>query len=424
MNRILQFSKIGASLLLALCSISVEAQEKTQLEYFRENSKEGLNVFETSKESDPTFDKVRVFIGGDFALQFQSINHSNYLDNLVDLGSNINLPAANLNLNTQLARGLRLHLRVYLSSKHHNESWVKGGYLQMDRLDFIKEGFLEGIMDYTTLTFGMDEFNYGDAHFRRSDNARVIYNPFIGNYIMDSFSTEAFGEVTVQKNGFLAVVGLTNGKLNQSVIVNDNTDNKMSFYGKLGYDNYVAKDLRVRLTGSWYLNKGTTTGTWLYGGDRAGSRYYNILDVLDGNSNDFEGRFNPRFKQMTALQFNPFLKYKGLEFFGILESVGNSEEQGGGQFTQIAGELLYRFGKTEQFYLGGRYNTVKGSNNESDPEDIEISRLNVGGGWFMTNNVVVKLEYVNQEYKNGFGMDSKYYQAKFNGINIEAAISF
>lgn len=424
MKRILQFSKIGASLLLALCSISVVAQEKTQLEYFRENSKEGLNVFETSKESEPTFEKVRVFIGGDFALQFQSINHSNYLDNLVDLGSNINLPSANLNLNTQLARGLRLHLRVYLSSKHHNEAWVKGGYLQMDRLDFIKEGFLEGIMDYTTFTFGMDEFNYGDAHFRRSDNARVIYNPFIGNYIMDSFSTEAFGEVTVQKNGFLAVAGLTNGKLNQSVIVNDNSDNKMSFYGKLGYDNNVTEDLRVRFTGSWYLNRGTTSGTWLYGGDRAGSRYYHILDLLDGTTNDFEGRFNPRFKQMTALQFNPFIKYKGLEFFGILESVGNSEDQGGGQFTQLAGELLYRFGKTEQFYIGGRYNTVKGTNNESDPEDINISRLNIGGGWFMTNNVVVKLEYVNQEYKNGFAMDSKYYQAKFDGINIEAAISF
>lgn len=424
MKNYLQLSKIGASLLLSICSMAVFAQEKTQLEYFRENSKEGLNIFEPSKDSTSTFEKVRVFVGGDFALQFQSINHSNYLDNLVELGSNLNLPSANLNLNTQLARGLRLHLRVYLSSKHHNESWVKGGYLQMDQLDFIKEGFLEEIMQYTTLTFGMDEFNYGDAHFRRSDNARVIYNPFIGNYIMDSFSTEAFGEVTVQKNGFLGVIGLTNGKLNQNVIVNDNSDNKVSFFGKLGYDNYVAEDLRVRLTGSWYFNNGTTTGTWLYGGDRGGGRYYHILDELNGTSNDFEGRFNPKFKQMTAFQLNPFIKFKGLEFFGILESVGNSDEQGGGNFTQLAGELLYRFGTTEQFYIGGRYNSVKGKNNESDPEDIEISRVNVGGGWFMTKNVIVKLEYVNQEYKNGFSMDSKYYQAKFNGINLEAAISF
>lgn len=279
-------------------------------------------------------------------------------------------------------------------------------------------------MDYTTITFGMDEFNYGDAHFRRSDNARVIYNPFIGNYIMDSFSTEAFGEVTVQKNSFIAVLGLTNGKLNQSVIVNANTDNKVSFYGKLGVDKQFTEDFRLRLTGSWYRNNGTTTGTWLYGGDRAGSRYYNVMQALEGPANDFEGRFNPRFKQMSALQINPFVKYKGLEFFGIVESVTNSEEQGNGQFTQLSGELLYRFGTTEQFYLGGRYNTVKGKNTEADVQEIEISRLNLGGGWFMTKNVLVKLEYVNQEYKNGFAATSKYNGAKFDGINLEAAISF
>ncbi|WP_192347515.1 hypothetical protein [Algoriphagus sp. Y33] len=415
-------------LILGTCAVLLSgislAQEKTELQYFRQNSKEGLNVFESPKEKGGDFDKVRVFVGGDFALQFQAIDHSNSLNNLVQLGSNFNLPNANLNINTQLADGVRLHLRTYLSSKHHNESWVKGGYFQIDRLGFIKEGFLDGIMDYTTLTFGLDELNYGDAHFRRSDNARAIFNPFIGNYIMDSFTTEAFGEVTVQKDGLIAVLGLSNGKLNQNVIVNDNTDNKVSFYGKLGVDKQLNDDLRVRLTGSWYMNNGTTTGTWLYGGDRAGGRYYGVLQPLEGTANDFEGRFNPRFKQMTAFQLNPFIKYKGLEFFGIVESVGNSEEQGNGNFTQLSGELLYRFGGTEQFYLGGRYNTVKGKNNDSDPSEIEISRLNVGGGWFMTKNVIVKLEYMNQDYKNGFGTTSIYNDAKFNGINLEAAISF
>jgi len=415
----------GCFLFGAILTSSIAfAQDKTELEYYRQNSKEGLNVFESPKVKGGDFDKVRVFVGGDFALQFQSINHSNSLNNLIELGSNFNLPSANLNLNTQLADGLRLHLRTYLSAKHHNEAWVKGGYLQIDRLGFIKEGFLDGIMDFTTVTFGMDEFNYGDAHFRRSDNARTIYNPFIGNYIMDSFSTEAFGEVTVQKNGLLAVVGLTNGKLNQDVRVNDNTDNKLSFYGKLGVDKHLNEDFRVRLTGSWYMNNGTTTGTWLYGGDRAGRRYYHVLDPLEGPSNDFEGRFNPRFKQMTAFQINPFIKYKGLEFFGILESVSNSEEQGNGNFTQLSGELLYRFGGTEQFYFGARYNIVKGKNKDSDASDIEISRLNVGGGWFVTKNVIVKLEYMNQEYKNGFSPTSIYNGAKFNGVNIEAAISF
>lgn len=402
-----------------------QEDEKSDLQYFRENSKNGLNVFETKKEPKGSFDKVRVFVGGDFALQFQSINHSNKLDNLVDLGSNINLPSANLNINTQLADGVRLHLRTYLSSKHHNEAWVKGGHLQIDRLDFISEGFLDGIMNYTTITVGLDEFNYGDTHFRRSDNARAIFNPFIENFIMDAFSTEAFGEVTVQKSGLIGVFGVTNGKLNQSVVVNDKTDNKLSVYGKLGYDKQISDDFRLRITGSAYANNGTTTGTWLYGGDRAGSRYYNVMaQPAPAAKNDFEGRFNPAFKQMTAFQLNPFVKFRGLEFFGVLESVSNSEEEGDGQFTQLAGELLYRFGSKEQFYIGGRYNDVSGKSKASDASEINITRTNVGGGWFMTNNIIVKMEYVDQKYKSGYAEISKYNGGEFHGFNIEAAISF
>lgn len=424
MNKQLNWFSAGAFVLATLTSGATFAQEEyAELQYFRQNNKEGLNIFESPKEAKGSFEKVKVFVGGDFSMQFQSINHSNALNNLVDLGSNMNLPSANLNINTQLADGVRLHLRTYLSSKHHNESWVKGGHLQIDRLNFIKEGFLENLMDVATITVGLDEFNYGDAHFRRSDNARVIFNPFIGNYIMDAFSTEAFGEVTIQNNGFIGVVGVTNGKLNQNVIVNDNSDNKVSFYGKLGFDKQVNEDFRLRLTGSWYTNNGTTTGTYLYGGDRAGSRYYGIMQALEGKASDSEGRFNPRFKQVTAFQINPFIKFKGLEFFGIFENAGNSADQGNGSFTQVAGEALYRFGATEQFYLGGRYNSVTGNQTENDA-DIKISRVNIGGGWFMTNNILVKLEYVNQQFKEGFAVDNKYNGGEFKGVNIEAAISF
>jgi hypothetical protein len=218
---------------------------------------------------------------------------------------------------------------------------------------------------------------------------------------------------------------VTNGKLNQSVIVNDQTDNKLSVYGKLGFDKQVSDNVRLRLTGSGYVNNGKTTGTSLYGGDRAGSRYYNVMaQPAPAAKNDFDGRFNPAFKQMTALQLNPFVKIGGLEFFGVLESVSNSEEEGDGQFTQLAGELLYRFGGKEQFYIGGRYNEVSGKNKAADTSEIKITRMNVGGGWFMTNNIIVKMEYMDQQYKSGFAETSKYNGGEFNGFNIEAAISF
>lgn len=386
--------------------------------------------FEDQKADLPEFDKVKVKVGGDFAIQLQGLSHSNTNDtiNFYDMVTNFNLPTANLNLDVYLAYGVKMHLRTYLSSRHHTEAWVKGGHVQFDSFEFISDGFLSGIMDFTTIKVGLDEINYGDAHFRRTDNAMAINNPFVGNYIMDAFTTEAFGEVTVQKSGFVGVLGASNGKLNQNVTVTNryNHDNAISFYGKLGFDKQFNEDFRARLTGSWYMNQGTSTGTYLYGGDRSGSRYYSVL-VVEGEDDNFRsGRFDPGFKQITALQVNPFIKYKGLEFFGVYEIANGGEEDSDGSYTQLAADLLYRFGGDEQFYIGGRYNQVFGKET-SNAQELTIERINAGGGWFLTENIVAKLEYVSQKYTgNGVvpTLGPAYKGAEFNGFMIEAAISF
>jgi hypothetical protein len=283
-------------------------------------------------------------------------------------------------------------------------------------------------MKYTTIKVGLDEFNYGDAVHRRSDNARAIYNPFVGNYIMDAFSTEAFGEVTIQNNGLLAVVGVTNGKLNQSATANPN--NKASFYTKLGFDKQLSDDFRARLTGSWYVNTGTSTGGYLYGGDRAGARYYNVMysagnDAVDAQGGFADPRFNPRFSKISAVQINPFIKAGGFEFFGIYEVAnGLNEVTDEGSFTQIAGEALYRFGPNERYYIGGRYNTVNGARTESATEDLNTSRWNIGAGWFLTDNIMTKVEYVNQQYNGDAWAGQRYQGAEFNGLMLEAVISF
>ncbi|MDZ7647790.1 MAG: hypothetical protein U5K54_11750 [Cytophagales bacterium] len=185
---------------------------------------------------------------------------------------------------------------------------MKGGYLQIDNLNFIKEGFLGGFMDVATVRFGYNDINYGDTHFRRSDNGTVIYNAFVGNYIMDSFTTEPFGELTIQKNGIIGVIGVTNGRLNQTTTKNLNAgtgaqtdgDKGMAFYLKLGYDKQINDDLRLRITGSYYNSTDKGTRDYLYGGDRAGARYYEVYNTaLPGNpapasnNNDFVPRWNP-----------------------------------------------------------------------------------------------------------------------------------
>ena len=193
----------------------VSAQETTSMREYLAPEKSNRNVFEDPKIASPEFDGVKVTVGGDFALQFQALDHETENANLgfvtgtttpnqlQRLGSDFNLPTANLDVNAYLAKGVKMHLRTYLSARHHNEAWVKGGYIQIDDLDFIKEGFASNIMKYARVKVGMDEINYGDYHFRRTDNARAITNPFVGNFIMDNFSTEAFGEAYVFYNNFI-----------------------------------------------------------------------------------------------------------------------------------------------------------------------------------------------------------------------------
>lgn len=445
------------TLVVLLFSTNLYAQQP-ELDNFRDPGKKGLNVFETPKGELGTFDGLKVRVGGDFALQIQGITQENTDKSFVKLENNLNLPSANLNIDVQLHRGVRMHLRTYLSSRHHNEAWVKGGYMQIDALDFIKEGFLDNVMQFVTFRAGMDEINYGDTHFKRTDNARAIYNPFVGNFIMDSFTTEPFLDATFQYKGILGVVGVSNGKLNQSTIAASTDDAyTLSYFAKLGYDKQLNEDLRVRATGSIYMNSGTSTGGYLFSGDRAGDRYYNVgittaeaagkkwptyviihndsLKTSDLATSDpvtfvsarANARFAPSFKEVTAMQFAGFVKWRGLESFSLFEIVSNASDAAdaryaGGSYMQIGEELLYRLGSDEQFYVGGRYNMVSGK--DKDGADTKtITRMNIGGGWFMTDNVVTKVEYVNQSW-TGDGWTSKWVGAKFSGIMIEAVIGF
>ncbi len=50
------------------------------------------------------------------------------------MSTGFNLAAANLNFDVQLDDGIRVFLENYMASRHHNEFWVKGGYIQIDKL--------------------------------------------------------------------------------------------------------------------------------------------------------------------------------------------------------------------------------------------------------------------------------------------------
>ncbi len=379
--------------------------------------------FETPKSELKEFDGVNVEVGGGFALQFQGLKHENVSGSLQMIGKDINLPTANLDIRAYLADGMTMYLRNYMSSRHHNEAWVMGGHLRMDNLDFISEGFLSELMDIAYLRVGYDMPNYGDTWFRRTDNGYATANPFVGNYIMDAFTTEPFAELNIMaESGFIGVFGITNGKLNQSVKTSSTSDYGASLYTKLGFDKQINDDLRVRLTGSLFTSSSTSNGGYLFSGDRAGARYYWVM-VEDGASDNFRsGRLSPGYKQHTATQIAPFVKVGDLEFYGLYE-IDKDKSDNDGKYTQTGADLVYRFGTDKKLYLATRLNQVKGNKTAASAEEV-VNRFNLSTGWYITPNVLAKLDLVTQKYSGAAYDGTALEGGKFNGVVLETAITF
>jgi hypothetical protein len=175
-------------------------------------------------------------------------------------------------------------------------------------------------------------------------------------------------------------------------------------------------------------------------------------------ANAFSGRLNPNFKDnVTSFMINPFLKLSGLEFFGTYELMQgqNAVENGeitylpsagdatvfskleNRKFTQLAGDVLYRFGTREQYYVGARYNKVNGSQvfgqttntgvaggiNQGTRVDVSVDRTAFAAGWFVTKNILVKGEYVTQKF-NDFPTGNILNEGKFDGFVLQGSIAF
>ena len=240
------------------------------------------------------------------------------------------------------------------------------------------------------------------------------------------------------------MLGLSSGTIKGGVdsavatSVDQVTGSNPSVYLKGGFDKSLDNGIRLRLTGSYYHNSSSpTSGLTLYGGDRTGSNYQNVMEKwVTGagtsaaapqvsTSIAFSGRFNPGFtKVVDAYMVNGFAKWNGAEFFGTYEHANGRSKNESAKRTasQYAAEGIYRFGKNEDVYLGLRYNWVQ-SELPNVTNNVTIDRLAFAGGWFVTKNLLLKAEYVVQNY-NDFPTTDYRYAGKFDGYVIEAVVGF
>jgi hypothetical protein len=409
-----------------------ENRNPVNLQYMAPRDQGAVNVFEQPKVAGVEYTGFALNWGAAFTQQFQGLHHANATTprteatTLKDIGNGFNNATANLYLGAQLAPGIRVQLTTYLSSRHHNDTWVKDGFLQIDESP-IDLPILKKLMEFTTVRIGHFEVNYGDAHFRRSDNGFTVTNPFVGNLILDAFTTEVGGDVLVRlPSGFFGGLGITNGEIRGTVTTPANRAEAFMFKG--GYDKQLNADLRVRLSGS-YRDQASANSATLWAGDRAGSRYYWVMEnglPATTESGAFRsGLVNPEFSDKnTAYMINPFVKYRGLEFFGVLEGAEGrtAAETETRTFTQTAADVIYRFGQEEKTFVAGRVNSVTGRP-RGLAEDVTVDRVAFGAGWFITPSLLMKGEWVNQTYKD-YPPTSIFHGGKFKGFVIEGVVVF
>jgi hypothetical protein len=377
-----------------------------------------------------------------------------------------------------LADGIRITLENYMSARHHNEFWVKGGYIQIDKLPMF--GNPDWFSKNVRVKIGHFQPNFGDFQMRRSDGGNTIWNPFTENLILDAFTTEIGGEVYLfptKGKELMLMGGMTAGFINGNIAVQPDAVNSAkvvptkrtpSIFAKAAYDKQISEKLRIRLSGSIYYNPNIQRNT-LFAGDRTGSNYVGVMDPqrAKGSTGNWvpistgtspsdpatgsgpfftSGRIDPGMSnRITAISIDPFIKYGGLELYAGYQNLKGSvyaDTSKGAwntrSFNQMYGEVVYRF-FNDHVYVGARYINVSGEPNgikyntngstldqgktANQQAKITSNRFAVAAGYFPIKNLLLKLEYVNQEYNDYPTLDYRN-QGKFNGLTIQAIVGF
>ncbi len=366
--------------------------------------------------------------------------------------SGLILPTANFDIYAKVMSGFNVKLQTMLAGHHHNDTYVKGGYATIDNLDFIAPGFLSAFMKDATIKIGVNDINYGDDQYRRTDNANVMRNPFITNMAVEGYLQGTHLEVLyrIPAISSFVMVGITNGQANPQDVAKTEYDetagtassNRYALYGKVGFDHQYNDDLRFRATESIYAINGSNRND-LYSSDKAGNVITNVLgtgasDAMSSGWNAMSGYIhtpatakNPdgtyvskSAADILASKTNLFLKYKDTELYGMYEIADGADVYDKDmKMKHYAVDLVQRF-YNDKFWAAARYENavVKYADAFNDFGDAELTQWQLGLGWFLSKNAVAKLEYIDQKrekfsiYQNG--------DAEFKGFMINASLSF
>lgn len=423
-----------------------------------------VQTFEPAKDTSAFSGKPEVNFATDLSFYFQGLSQS-YTNVTIPantaatpggfttltsanspIESGLILPTANFDISAKIMSGFNVKLQTLLASHHHNETYVKGGYATIDNLDFIAPGFLSDVMRNTTIKIGVNDINYGDDQYRRTDNANVMRNPFINNLAVEGYLQGTHVEVLYRMpsiNSF-AMIGITNGQANPADVAKTEynaaagtaSSNRYAMYGKFGFDEQINDDLRLRITESIFFVEGINRLD-LYSSDKAGDVSRNIFgstatasqsvgwNIISGYVKTPGNTYvSKTAADLLASKTNLFLKYKDTEFYALYEKAdGKDVYDKDMKMKHYAFDVVQRF-SNDKFWVAARYENAIQEYDDAfnDFGDAELTQWQLGAGWYLSKNAVAKLEYIDQKRENfAIYKDGK---ASFDGFMVSASLSF
>ena len=324
------------------------------------------------------------------------------------------------------------------TQRHPSQWWGNNGYMYIRHIP--GNSFLTAInplLEVIDIKAGNFFANFGEHQFTRTINADAHRNPLVGNPVMAPLGSEPGMEIYHNGAGYGLMVGAGIGAPEQDF----QEDRKYSFRSKLWLDMIDG----IYLSGSFYtVNHGANAnrGTNLFRRERHGSSYGGVWNLNNDNSGSGEGPGQARPGdgiELTAWEINgiftPFEGNKISAFFGQGDATGpNPDDQSSG----LSGDEKWSYYMVEaqqflndNFYLSGRYSNISYSEFITPDNEGDVYRFQGGFGTFVTDNILLKAEYVYQK-ATGFNPGTTGVvtsvdvgmEPTFQGLILEVGVSF
>ncbi len=381
----------------------------------------------------------------------QELQHDDDLNILENIPPGMHSAAANAMISADLIPEASMYFEFYISSKHH-EGYVtpREGYFYLNRLpERINIFGMNRLFKYMDVKAGHFEIDYGNWHRIRSDNAQVQSNPLVGNYLIDANTVEPGIEVVFRKGWMYGVTGISTGTTTGDFEPHRGT----GIHLKLGIDQNEAFQVsaslyRVDHSGNSAEGcekcqvsfpgipgvepeEGTEEGSEgsfnsLYAGNRSGSRYAGVLK--DGPD---VGTLNiGRGQDVLAYHFDIGFRIGKVRVFGMggaafdFDINGSEEESPEEHWYYYGSEVQVNI--TPGLYVAGRYNEARSTKMAGQDIQAMVSGLQIGGGYWLWKNALLKLEYVHQTYEDFLpyynGLPALMFNPRFYGLVAEVSV--